>query len=190
MKIKTKLILALSLLFMLIFALSALAIRQVNLLAQDTKNILAANYLSLDYSRNMYRLLDNDADATLALEKFQVALDSQKSNVTEVGEQELTNDLQEDFNTLLKNPADTEIRNQVRGDLNSIMKLNMDAIKRKSNTAEKTAENSVLWISITSSFCLIMGFTLIVNLPGYIANPIRDLTESIKEIAARNYSRS
>jgi NtrC-family two-component system sensor histidine kinase KinB len=189
MKIKTKLILALSLLFMLIFALSALAIRQVNLLAQDTKNILSANYLSLDYSRNMYKLLDNDADATLALEKFQMALDSQKSNVTEVGEQELTNDLQEDFNTLLKNPADTKIRNQVRGDLNSIMKLNMDAIKRKSNTAEKTAENSVLWISITSSFCLIMGFTLIVNLPGYIANPIRDLTESIKEIAARNYSR-
>jgi len=189
MKIKTKLTLALGLLFILILALSALAIRQVNLLAQDTKNILAANYLSLDYSRNMYKMLDNDAGDTAALEKFQTALDRQKNNITEEGEQELTTDLQEDFNALLKKPDDTNLRNKVRTDLNSIMKLNMDAIKRKSNTAEKTAENSILWISITSSFCLIVGFTLIVNLPGYIANPIRDLTESIREIAAKNYSR-
>jgi len=189
MKIKTKLVLAMGLLFILILTLSALAIRQVNLLAEDTKNILAANYLSLDYSRNMYKLLDNDSENDNAFEKFHVALDSQKRNITEVGEQELTADLQEDFTALLKNPDNARQKNKVRRDLNSIMKLNMDAIKRKSNTAEKTAQESILWISVTSSFCLIMGFTLIVNLPGYIANPIRDLTESIKEIAAKNYSR-
>ena len=82
MKIKTKLVLAMGLLFILILTLSALAIRQVNLLAEDTKNILAANYLSLDYSRNMYKLLDNDSENDNAFEKFQVALDSQKSNIT------------------------------------------------------------------------------------------------------------
>lgn len=188
MKIKTKLSLALGLLFILILALSGLAIRQVNLLAQDTKNILVANYISMDYSRNMYKLLDQNNDET-SLQKFQAVLDKQKSNITEVGEDELTANLQEDFNILLQNPNDNNARIKVRSDLNSIMKLNMDAIKYKSNKAELTAENSVLWISVTSSFCLIIGFTLIVNLPGYIANPIRDLTESIKEIAAKNYSR-
>jgi len=188
MKIKTKLIVATGLLFMLIITLSALAVRQVNVLAQDTNNILAANYQSLNYSRNMYKLLDNSSEEPNALEKFQLDLDKQRNNVTEVGEQELTDDLQEDFTILLSNPIDNKQINKVRNDLNSIMKLNMDAIKRKANTAENTAKDSILWISLTSSFCLIIGFTLIVNLPGYIANPIRDLTESIRQIAEKNYS--
>jgi NtrC-family two-component system sensor histidine kinase KinB len=188
MKIKTKLTVATGLLFMLIITLSALAVRQVNVLAQDTSNILVANYQSLSYSRNMYKLLDNSSEEPNALAKFQADLDKQKSNVTEEGEQELTEDLQEDFSLLLVNPLDARLVSKVRNDLNSIMKLNMDAIKRKANTAENTAKDSILWISLTSSFCLIIGFTLIVNLPGYIANPIRDLTESIQQIAEKNYS--
>lgn len=188
MKIKTKLILALSLLFALILTLSGLAIKQVRQLGDDTKNILVANYQSLDYSRNMYKLLDYVSTEKSAAVKFQKFLDRQKTNTTEVGEKELSADLQEDYNLLLKNTDDTNIIKKVRADLNSIMKLNMDAIQRKSNTAEKTADDSILWISLASAFCFIIGFTLIVNLPGYIANPIRDLTESIRQIAAKNYS--
>lgn len=188
MKIKTKLIMALSLLFVLILTLSGLAIKHVRQLGDDTKNILVANYQSMDYSRNMYKLLDQVSSEKSAAEKFQKFLDQQKINITEVGEQELTSDLQEDFELLIKRPDNPDIIKEVRADLNSIMKLNMDAIQRKSNTAARTADDSILWISLTSAFCLIIGFTLIVNLPGYIANPIRDLTDSIRQIAAKNYS--
>lgn len=188
MKIKTKLILALSLLFLMILALSGLAIRHVRQLAGDTKNILVANYQSLDYARNMYMLLGDAAMAQPAREKFQDYINRQKANITEAGEQEITLSLQEDFNALLKDTAGPAPARQVRADLNTIMKLNMDAIKRKSITAENTADDAVLWISLTSAFCFIIGFTIIVNLPGYIANPIRDLTVSIQQIAARNYS--
>jgi len=189
MKIKTKLVLALGLLFMLIITLSALAIRQVNLLARDTRNILVANYQSLEYSRNMYKTIDNlTVQDSVALAKFKTFLNRQQANITEIGERELSTDLAEDFAALQKDPGNGILAAKVRNSLNAIMKLNMDAIRRKSDTAEKTAEDSVLWISITSSFCLIVGFTLIVNLPGYIANPIRNLTESIRQIAAKNYS--
>jgi NtrC-family two-component system sensor histidine kinase KinB len=188
MKIKTKLIFALGLLFLLIITLSGLAIRQVNLLAQDTKNILVANYISLDYARNMYKITDSGAMDTRALTKFKEYLIKQQKNITEIGENEYTDDLHQHFKELETNPANNLYLRNVRNDLNAIMKVNMDAIRRKSDTAEKTAEQSILWISFTSSFCLIIGFTLIVNLPGYIANPIRDLTESIKQIAAKNYS--
>lgn len=188
MKIKTKLLLALSLLFVLILTLSGLAIRHVRQLAADTGNILEANYQSLDYSRNMYKLLDNITQEKQAAEKFQKFLDRQRGNITEVGEQELTSDLQEDFTELLQDNGSPLLFQKVRTDLNSIMKLNMDAIKRKSNTAEKTADEAILWISLASAFCFIIGFTIIVNLPGYIANPIRDLTDSIRQIAAKNYS--
>ena len=188
MKIKTKLALACGLLFLLITVLSALAIRQVNVLAQDTKNILVDNYLSLDYSRNMYKILDKSAFTNEDIAKFKNYLNQQNNNVTETGEKELTDDLNEHFNELQKDISNPGYIKNVRNDLNAIMKLNMDSIQRKSNMAENTAESSVLWISLTSAFCFIIGFTLIINLPGYIANPIRDLTESIKQIAAKNYA--
>ena len=188
MKIKTKLALATGLLFLLITVLSALAIRQVNVLAQDTKNILVDNYLSLDYSRNMYKILDKNDFTADDITKFKNYLQQQNKNVTETGEKELTDDLNEHFKELQKDYTNVELIKNVRHDLNAIMKLNMDSIQQKSDMAEGTAESSVLWISLTSAFCFVIGFTLIVNLPGYIANPIRDLTESIRQIAAKNYS--
>lgn len=188
MKIKTKLILAVGVLFIMITILSALGIRQVNVLAGDTKNILVDNYLSLEHSRNMYKILDGNERDQAAFDKFKTYLEKQKTNVTEVGEDELTDDLSEHFEALQKDPKNVMLLEKLRGDLNGIMKLNMDSIKRKSNTAELTAEDSILWMSLTSSFCFIIGFVLIVNLPGYIADPIKSLTDSILQIAAKNYS--
>lgn len=188
MKIKTKLILAVGVLFIMITILSALGIRQVNVLAGDTKNILVDNYLSLEHSRNMYKILDGNERDQAAFDKFKTYLEKQKTNVTEVGEDELTDDLSEHFEALQKDPKNAMLLEKLRGDLNGIMKLNMDSIKRKSNTAELTAEDSILWMSLTSSFCFIIGFILIVNLPGYIADPIKSLTDSILQIAAKNYS--
>lgn len=171
----------------MITVLSAIGIRQINVMAGETKNILTDNYHSLDYSRNMYKILDGkQTEPDLA--RFKDYLEKQQQNVTEVGEKELTDDLLQDFTALDKDPENTLLQQKVRTDLNSIMKLNMDSIQRKSNGAAKTADTSVMWMSLVSSFCFIIGFTLIVNLPGYIANPIRDLTESIRQIAAKNYS--
>lgn len=186
MKIKTKLALSLSLLFALTIALAGLAIWQVRHLASDTGNILVANYQSLDYSRNMYKVLD-EGGTNFDKNKFSLYLNKQLDNITEVGEQEYTTELKEDFNAYSLAPTEAGAA-KIRSDLNNIMKLNMDAIKRKSLRAEATAEQSVLWLSFTSSFCLIIGFTLLVNIPGYIANPICELTESIRQIAAKNYS--
>lgn len=186
MKIKTKLIVSLGFLFALTVALATMSIMQVRQLGQETSNILVANYQSLDYSRKMYKVLDEsirDIDTVT----FKGYLDAQLKNITEIGEKELTLDLKSDFKNFQASPTDANLA-KIRNSLNSIMKLNMDAIERKGIIAEKTAEQSILWISLTSTICFIIGFTLIVNLPGYIANPVRELTESIKQIAAQNYS--
>lgn len=188
MKIKTKLTLAVGILFLFIALLSALAIRQVHLLSRDTKNILQANYISLDYTRNMHKMIDKPEITKEDFTEFETLLQKQNKNITEVGERELTQDLLTHFNQLKSQPENNLFVSNIRKDLNDIMKLNMDAILRKSDTASQTADNSILWISITSAFCFIMGFTLLVNLPGYIANPIKNLTDSIQQIAAKNYS--
>lgn len=188
MKIRTKLQLALGTLFLLITLLSAFAIRQVNRLSEDTKNILVANYQSLDYSRNMLKVINADSLSKANLEQFKVYMDKQVRNVTEVGEKEFTVDLQMYFNTLRAHPEDKAILLKIREVLHNIMKLNMDAIQRKSTIAEKTADNSVLWLTFTAALCISFGFLLLLNLPGAIAAPVKKLTESIRQIAAKNYS--
>ena len=164
MKIKTKLTLAVGILFLFIALLSALAIRQVHLLSRDTKNILEANYISLDYTRNMHKLMDDLTINKENLTEFETLLQKQNTNITEIGEQELTRDLQTHFDQLKLQPDNNLFISNIRKDLNDIMKLNMDAILRKSDTANQTADNSILWISITSAFCFIMGFTLLINI--------------------------
>jgi len=187
MKIKTKLISGVGLLFALIILLSAMGIFYVNALKKDTNNILVANYNTLEYSRNMLLALEKIATDSDALSVFEKNLDSQQQNVTEKGEQQATADIVNHFNNLKLNPADSLITSRIREDIAELMRLNMEAIERKSSIADATADNAVLWISVIGTACFLIAFVLLVNLPGNIANPIRELTESIKQIANQNY---
>jgi len=187
-RIKTKLRLGVGLLFFMIVLLVALAVRQVHVIANDTENILVANYNSLDYSRNMMKELDKIEEEKQSFENFNRFLKLQNQNVTEIGEKELTQSLSEDAKAFQLQPENKSIASQIRKDLNDIMKINMDAIQRKSIVAKKTADSAIFWISITGLTCFMIAFTLLINLPSDIANPIKDLTESIRQIAAKNYS--
>ncbi|WP_296148027.1 ATP-binding protein [uncultured Flavobacterium sp.] len=188
MRIKAKLRLGIGLLFSLIVILVALAVRQVHVIADDTENILVANYNSLDYSRNMLKELDKIETENQSFANFDKFLKLQTSNITEIGEKEFTQNLIEDVKVFEQNLQNKTVLSQIRKDLNDIMKLNMDAIQRKSIVAKNSAESGIFWISITGLTCFIIAFTLLINLPSDIANPIKDLTESIRQIAAKNYS--
>jgi PAS domain S-box-containing protein len=189
MKIKTKLNLSVGLLFLLIIILTLVSAFYIFLIKKDTENILKANYNTLEYSRNMLLSLDeinnNEGKARVT---FETNLDKQNKNVTEVGEGNATLNLQKRFHILKKNGTDAVLKSQIRQDIFEIMKLNMVAIKQKSDVAKHTAETANLWIAITGSLCFLIAFNLLVNLPNNIANPIKELTESIKEIANKNYS--
>jgi len=187
MKIKTKLISGVGLLFALIILLSAMGIFYVNALKKDTNNILVANYNTLEYSRNMLLALEKIATDSDALSVFEQNLNSQQQNVTEKGEQQATADIVNHFNNLKSNPVDSLLTSRIREDIAELMRLNMEAIERKSSIADATADNAVLWISVIGTACFLIAFVLLVNLPGNIANPIRELTESIKQIANQNY---
>lgn len=189
MKIKTKLNLGVGLLFILIIVLSLVSAFYIYSIKKDTQNILKANYETLEYSRNMLSSLDEIVvDETNAILLFKTNLKKQLDNITEVGEDKVTNNLQQNFQLLEKNRSDEKTKAQIRQDIFQIMKLNMNAIKIKSDIAKKTAETANLWIGIVGALCFLIAFNLLVNLPNNIANPIKELTASIKEIANRNYS--
>lgn len=188
MKIKTKLRLGIGLLFAMITVLAVVGIRQVSLLSADSRNILIANHNSLEYTRQMLRALDELEVHAGALDTFKKNLEAQQKNITEIGEKELTEQLAGHFEKLKTNLRDREVVELIRNDALEIMSINLDAINRKSHIASQTAKSSMVWIGITGTLCFIIAFTLFVNLPGNIANPIRELTESIRQIANENYT--
>lgn len=188
MKIKTKLSLGVGLLFILITILIVVGIVFVNKLSSDTQNILVANYNTIDYSRQMLIALDGDFASGDSFAQFHENLENQQKNVTEAGEQELTDKLSDDFEKYKLSPGDSLLSIVIRKDLTDIMLLNMEAIQRKSTTATSTADSASTILSMIGALCFIIAFTLLLNLPGNISNPIRELTDSIKEIADKNYS--
>ncbi|MEO6686620.1 MAG: ATP-binding protein [Dyadobacter sp.] len=188
MKIKTKLTLGVGLLFLMIIILSLVAARYINVLKNDTENILVDNYNTLEYSRNMLRSLDQTQQSTKAFLVFEDNLNKQRKNVTEIGEREATDAISGHLTQLRQAPANLQLHQIIRKDITELMRLNMEAIQRKSEIAKETARSANLWIVITGTLCFLFAFTLLVNLPSNIANPIKELTESIREIAAKNYS--
>ena len=188
MKIKTKLNLGVGLLFILIIILSLVSSFYIFSIKKDTQNILKANYNTLEYSRNMLLSLEDiSTNETKSIAIFKTNLKLQIANITEDGEDVVTNKLQNSFSNLEKNKKDYKLKNQIRQDIFEIMKLNMKAIKQKSDVAKHTAEEANLWIAVVGTLCFLIAFNLLVNLPNNIANPIKELTASIKEIANRNY---
>ncbi|MDP3680235.1 MAG: histidine kinase dimerization/phospho-acceptor domain-containing protein [Flavobacterium sp.] len=189
MKIKTKLNLSVGLLFLMIIILSIIASFYIFSIKKDTENILKANYNTLEYSRKMLLSLDEiNVDKGKAIAVFETNLKNQIANITEIGEDKVTYNLQKSFDFLEKNRTDENIKSQIRQDIFEIMKLNMIAIKEKSDIAKHTAETANLWIAVIGTLCFLIAFNLLVNLPNNIANPIKELTASIKEIANKNYS--
>lgn len=140
MKIKTKLNLGVGLLFLIIIILLLVASFYVFSIKKDSENILKANYNTLEYSQNMLLSLDEmNADKEKAIVVFETNLIKQIANITEAGEDNATYNLKKVFNFLKKNKTDETLKSQIRQDIFEIMKLNMNAIKQKSDIAKQTA---------------------------------------------------
>lgn len=188
MNIKTKLGLALGLLYFLIITSVGFSIFFLEALSRDSENILDANYNSIEYSRLMLNTLDEDLILLKNQEIFESNLNQQRQNITEEGEKLLTDKLVSDYTLLKSNPADPFLQIKIRKHLTDIMEVNMKAIQRKGAVAANTAKTASVAISVTGCFCFLWATILLFNLPGSIINPLKKLNNSIKEIVAENYA--
>jgi PAS domain S-box-containing protein len=134
---------------------------------------------------------------------FEKNLQDEESNITEEGERDIAVQLRatfeeykDIFNTARTSNSDLKelffVRllptyRDVKKNITSVSEINMDAIIRKNNRLEKTSQQAYLFISIIGTLCFVLSFTLLLNLPKNIANPVRELTQGIQEIARRNY---
>lgn len=133
--------------------------------------------------------LNNDISSVEVQKLFQENLAKENQTITEEGEKELASKVMRDFEQIKLHPTDSATQKAIHKDITDIMLLNMQALQRKSNKATKISEEAIIWITVVGTFCFLIAFTLLVNMPSNIANPIKELTESIKEIAAKNYTK-
>lgn len=188
-RLKTKLSLGLGFLFLVILAFGILSLYYINRLSGDSNRILKNNYESLVYSNNMLKALEDMPTDSSAMTAFNANLKNQEANVTEPGEQEVTDELRKNFTELLANPTDSSNYAQLRESIRLINDLNQDAILKKNAIASATAENAQLWLTIIFTTLILIVITFIYNFPGVIAEPVAKLAEGIREIANKNYGK-
>src|SRR5438045_7285618 len=91
MKIKTKIALAVAVLFGAILATVGISIFYMKELSGDAKNILKDNYESLEYTQKIVEACDSlTTDSARVFPFIESNLHLQEQNVTELGEEELT----------------------------------------------------------------------------------------------------
>ncbi|MVM40647.1 HAMP domain-containing protein [Spirosoma sp. HMF3257] len=186
MTLKTKVSLSLVFLFSIILVLGGLGAFYLNQLAQDSRAILKDNYISLEFVSNMQKALTTLDDPD-ALADFAANLKKQEANLTEVGEAQATSAVRREFTRLRAGATDIGTINRIRLHLFAIDDLNRQAIVRKSRTAEQTAKDALLWLGSIGTFCFLIVFSFVINIPNYIAGPLRELTRGIKQITSRNF---
>jgi two-component system, NtrC family, sensor histidine kinase KinB len=173
-------------LFLLVAASGGVGIYHLVKLRLQTKNILTANYESLQYAHRMQVAVDSiqsgNARYTDSMSRY---LQLQESNITEQGEEAATKSLRSAFVRLTN--GDTVQFKEIRQHLQAILALNMQAIQAKSESSEHASREAVTIIITVVAVILLIGFTFVVNFPSVLTNPINKLTEAIKEIGRKNY---
>ena len=186
---KTKLSLGLIFLFIVILSFGVLGLFYINRLSNEGRLVLQNNHESLVYCNKMLQALENINARKDAMSDLAENLKRQQSNITEMGEKDATDELTKNFNELRMDPSDTSNYADIRRSIYTIQDLNEMAIFRKNAQAQHTAENAKSVLTIIFTILTLVAFTFIFNLPGIISDPIRSLSEGIREIAGKNYKK-
>ncbi|MBC8054115.1 MAG: HAMP domain-containing protein [Sphingobacteriaceae bacterium] len=192
MNIKSKLRLGIGLLFLLNLIVGIFASLYLQRLSDNSKSILSENYKSLQYTRKLNTLLHNsDNFSNREIASFEKYLHLQEVNITEPGEAELTGQLRNSFN-MLKDPKNEQLKPSLIIDIQNILDkvqdLNLASVYSKNVKTQRVAKNASFTLGILTVFCLLIGFSFMVNFPGYIADPLHELLSGIKAISNKEYN--
>ena len=224
-KLKTKILLGLVFLLLVIFLLSITGIFSIYYLSEDSKVIIKDNYASVEHSTHMLdavesiftlqlsRLENKNKDSALLKaindslqnkkEEFLKYFDYQKNNITEPGEDKVVSNVIYSFHRFISvidsisskanssNTSDVDLLKSnyimVTTSIKKIYKLNMAAIYKKNEVANRTADNVSVYMAIAAVTSILITVVFIFYFPSYITTPITELTKKIKDISDKKY---
>lgn len=224
-KLKTKILLGLVFLLLVIFLLSITGIFSIYYLSEDSKVIIKDNYASVEHSthmldavesiftRQLSRLENTNKDSALLKaindslqnkkEEFLKYYNYQKKNITEPGEDKVVSKVIYSFHRFISvidsisskstsfNTSDVDLLKSnyiiATTSIKKIYKLNMDAIYKKNEVANRTADNVSVYMAIAAVTSILITVVFIFYFPSYITTPITELTKKIKDISNKKY---
>jgi nitrogen fixation/metabolism regulation signal transduction histidine kinase len=163
----------------------------------DIQTAVSSKYLNKMYSFDKNSL-------TLSFDKFEENLKSEENNITELGEKELAQTIHQmyfkykSFVLITKTDSVNDkigffsanispIFSGLKTKIFAVSTLNMQAIVQKNENLNETVNSAYKNLTIALTLCFLITFAFTFNFPNYIAKPIQEITDSIKEIANRNY---
>ncbi|MCF6407441.1 ATP-binding protein [Chitinophaga filiformis] len=189
MRLKTKLSIGIGFLFVAILISGILGIFSIYQLKNDARLILEDNYETLVYSNNMLTLMDREPFDASVFPEFETNLAKQEANITEPGEGRATAAVRNTFELLKSDPSNDSLQTIIRREIYKINTANQEAIQRKNTVAEKNARRFSNYTMFIFGFLALIAFTLAVNFPGIISEPVNALSEGIKAIVNKDYSK-
>jgi len=195
MKIKTKLRLGFGFLFVVILFFGGISLYYMNEISLRSKVILKDNYETLNYTSKMRSILDENVLPLpeRAKSQFDKQLLLEEKNVTESGEGKAVAALKVAYSKVISPTSTSKEKNEaiskIRWQLKLIDDLNMNAIVKKNAAAQSSIEKSAMYVIFAASICFLILFSFIVNFPGFVANPLREFSDAIREISRKNYKR-
>jgi len=204
-RIKTKMMIAIFLVFIVSFTVLIINISSNQGVANNSKSLLQDNYPSVKYSFFMLNSLDelntslmmrkiteldssvynNIVRDSLLLSDFRINLQLQQNNITEAGEKELTESLNNAFTKYekgvyekqyLKNLlAFNEKYSNLRAYILSIHDLNIELLESKNETIKSSANRILNIQEKVGIAALTILSVLLITLPMLLINPIDNL---------------
>ena len=193
MKIKTKLRLGFGFLFVVVLSFGALSLYYMNKISASSKVILKDNYESLKYNREMLAIIDDEPLPLAAgvAKKLNAQLLEEEMNITEKGEAQAVRLLKSAFIHLENQRENSDgikkAESSARLQIRFIDKVNMDAIVRKNDSAQKGIQKAATYLLFAATTCALILFSFVVNFPSFVANPLKELSVAIREISQKNY---
>lgn len=210
---KTKIRVALMVLFAGITLLGVLGGYYVQRTSSNAILMIRDNYTTIDYAKEMNNAM-NDMVYAIALENsspayrrqqlrkasdnFETYLNLQLQKVSGQEEERLTEDLRQNFEIFRDDLRQMQFTNEVpvgvymkllsmQKMLESVHNLNETIIDQRTEDASKMANHVTLIMIVLGFFFFLFALFALFYFPHYIADPIQTLTESIKEISRKNY---
>jgi len=193
MKIKTKLRLGFGFLFVMVLFFGSISLFYLNEISGSAKVILKDNYKTLKFTGAMRTLLDeHDLPLTpVVRQDFEQQLQGEEKNITEVGEGAAVKALKQAYQEMTAAGVTAVVQQtalrKVRAQLRTIEDVNMKAIVMKIDAAQASVSKATLYLVFAASISFLILFSFIVNFPGFVANPLQEFTEAIREISKKNY---
>ena len=198
MNLKTLITLGFVAMLALLLAIGGYAYYTVHRLDRSSRNVLKENFYSVELGQQMQRALDQmetDPNAPTGLPRFRRSLFSEAGNITEAGEKEVVDSLnqnQTDFQRLLDAGASPAARapklELLRRQTYRMVALNTAALTRKNELANRNATQAGRYLLAFIAISFLLGLMFVLSVPEAAVGPLRKLTTSLEHATDDNFT--